>query len=70
MTMNNISQVRNSVVIPMLSPELVDRRIGELLSGIAHALPEVALGVAPVHSARSRAVEFRAAFAAARQHRG
>lgn len=51
-----------------LSPEQVDRRIGELLAGIVHALPEIALGQVPVHTASSRALEFRAAFAANRKH--
>lgn len=66
--MNITPQDRHVATAPMPSPEQVDRRIEELLSGIAHALPEIALGIAPVHTARSRAEDFRAAFAATRTH--
>jgi hypothetical protein len=50
------------------SREQFDRRIGELLEGIVHALPQVALGQTPIHTAASRANDFRAAFAATRKH--
>ena len=50
------------------APDQFDGRIGELLSGIAHALPDIVLGVAPLHTAQSRALAFRAAFAANRTH--
>ena len=54
--------------IPPQTSNPVERSISELISGIVHALPRVALVPVPVHSARSRANEFRAAFAANRKH--
>lgn len=60
--------MNTTTTIQIPSSEQVDRRIGELLAGIVHALPEIALGQAPAHTARSRAIEFRAAFAANRKH--
>ena len=53
---------------PEQSPQQVERSISELISGIVHALPQVALAQVPRHCARSRALEFRAAFAANRKH--
>ncbi len=53
---------------PAQTSKQVERNISELISGIVHALPQVALTPAPLHSARSRANEFREAFAAIRKH--
>jgi len=50
------------------SSERVERDVRYLVAGIVHALPQVALGQTPLHTARSRADDFRAAFAAIRKH--
>jgi len=68
MIMNHNPNTTALTATPAPAADQFDRRIGELLSGIAHALPDIVLGVAPLHTAQSRALAFRAAFAANRTH--
>jgi hypothetical protein len=68
MIMNHKPNTAVSLSAAAPAQDQFDRRIGELLSGIAHALPDIVLGIAPLHTAQSRALAFRAAFAANRTH--